>query len=113
MTATRVGQSRWPDMYVLLVSHSAADIITFLMVLHIMWTGVFVIWSGVLFGLFPKMNQAAERLRDLGRNSKAGLVLVITNMLLIWYWMTQLGYLYRYSRSIVALMLVSSVVAYF
>ena len=35
-------------MYIPPVLHSAADVITFLMVLHIMFTGAFVVWFSVL-----------------------------------------------------------------
>ena len=46
------------------VSHSAADAIEFLMVFHIMRTGEFVVWFGVLFGSFPNMYQAAAVFRE-------------------------------------------------
>ena len=48
------------------VSHLAEDAIAFLMVLHIMWTGAFVVWSDLLFISLTNMNQAVARLQDLG-----------------------------------------------
>ena len=56
MAERRLGQASLPAMYIPPFSHSAVDDIKNIIVLHNMWTGVFVIWFGVLFGSLTNMN---------------------------------------------------------
>ena len=62
-----MGQARCVAMKIPPVSASAAEDMTFLMVLHMMWRGAFFIWTRCLAGSFPRINQAAALDFALGR----------------------------------------------
>ena len=62
-----MGQARWAARKSPPVSASAADAMTFLRVLHMTWTGEFVMGVGVVVGSLPRIYQAAARDRALGR----------------------------------------------
>ena len=55
----RMGQARWTAIKIPPVSASAAEDITFLIVLHMTCSGEFLGWRGFLVGSFPRTNQAA------------------------------------------------------
>ena len=69
MAAKQMGHAPWAAAKYSTppVSASAAEDTTFLMVLHMTWTGELVMGLVTFLGSFPKMNQAAARLRAFGR----------------------------------------------
>ena len=67
MRAVRMGQARWVAMKIPPVSASAADAMTFLMVLHITWRGALVVGVDWRVGSVPRLYQAAARERACGR----------------------------------------------
>ena len=60
---TRMGQARWAARKRPPVSASAAEAMTFLIVLHMTCTGEFVMGVGVVVGSLPRIYHAAARER--------------------------------------------------
>ena len=71
MVVMCIGIHSWPTMNIPTVSDLAAEAMKLLMVLHMTWNGALVMGFVTVAGSCPKMYQAADRLRYLGKTMYA------------------------------------------